>query len=80
MWIYGGYNDEMRKVTAAGYTTLLSAPWYLDYISTGQDWQNYYKVEPLGFNGQFSLKRLLISNQFGDLGLVCWKFVQQAYA
>lgn len=52
VWI-GGQNDEMGKVTAAGYTTILSAPWYLDYISYAQDWQRYYKVEPLNFNGQF---------------------------
>lgn len=49
----GNYVDEMSRVTAKGYTTILSAPWYLDYISTGQDWQKYYKVEPLNFDGQF---------------------------
>lgn len=49
----------MSNVTAAGYTTILSAPWYLDYISYGQDWQKYYKVEPLNFEGQFS-KELVI--------------------
>jgi len=52
VWIGGGASGEMAKVTAAGFTTVLSAPWYLDYISYAQDWQNYYKVEPLGFNGQ----------------------------
>lgn len=56
VWIGGGSNEEMGKVTAAGYTTILSAPWYLDYISYAQDWRNYYKVEPLNFNGQFSYK------------------------
>lgn len=50
----GGADKEMNKVTAAGYTTILSAPWYLDYISYAQDWQKYYKVEPLNFNGQFA--------------------------
>lgn len=52
MWIGGGANDEMKRVTTAGYKTILSAPWYLDYISYGQDWQRYYKAEPLNFNGQ----------------------------
>lgn len=51
----------MRKVTSAGYPALLSAPWYLDYISFTQDWQNYYKVEPLNFNGQFSRQHLTVS-------------------
>lgn len=47
----GQYDEEMSNVTAAGYTTILSSPWYLDYISYGQDWQKYYKVEPLNFRG-----------------------------
>lgn len=64
VWIGGGSNEEMGKVTAAGYTTILSAPWYLDYISYAQDWQKYYKVEPLNFNGQFSYEWRLMSNQF----------------
>lgn len=44
--------EEMRNVTAAGFSAILSAPWYLDYISYAQDWLKYYKVEPLSFNGQ----------------------------
>lgn len=75
----GGFSDEMSRVTAKGYTTILSAPWYLDYISYAQDWQRYYKVEPLNFNGQFSSQRLW----FGDWGLANLRreegFVQQAY-
>ncbi|GLD51673.1 beta-hexosaminidase subunit beta [Lates japonicus] len=55
VWIGGGSNEEMEKVTAAGYTTILSAPWYLDLISYAQDWQKYYKVEPLNFNGYQTL-------------------------
>ena len=59
----------MFNVTAAGFTTILSAPWYLDYISYGQDWQRYYKAEPLDFKGPCStvsslivyLKRLIMS-------------------
>ena len=61
VWIGGSYNVEMSKVTTAGYPVLLSSPWYLDYISYAQDWQKYYKVEPLSFNGQFPRKRLTIS-------------------
>lgn len=47
----GMYDEEMSNVTAAGYTTILSSPWYLDYISYGQDWLKYYKAEPLNFKG-----------------------------
>ncbi|XP_037608795.1 beta-hexosaminidase subunit beta isoform X2 [Sebastes umbrosus] len=63
VWIGGGSNEEMGKVTAAGYTTILSAPWYLDYISYAQDWRNYYKVEPLNFNGTEAQKKLVIGGE-----------------
>ena len=86
-------NEEMSKVTAGGYTTILSAPCYLDYISYAQDWQKYYKVEPLNFNGQFLLgggDLCWMSSLGGEKkliwGLAYWgkegilAFVQQAYA
>ncbi|KAM9338011.1 beta-hexosaminidase subunit beta [Symphorus nematophorus] len=63
VWIGNGYNEEMSKATAAGYTTILSAPWYLDYISYAQDWQKYYKVEPLSFNGTDAQKKLVIGGE-----------------
>lgn len=53
VWKENNMKEELQKVTGAGFTTILSAPWYLDYISYGQDWQRYYKVEPLNFSGQF---------------------------
>ncbi|XP_013855001.1 beta-hexosaminidase subunit beta [Austrofundulus limnaeus] len=64
VWMNGGGCDkEMANVTAAGYTAILSAPWYLDYVSYGQDWQNYYKVEPLNFNGTEEQKKLVIGGE-----------------
>lgn len=53
VWINNQVEQELQKVTGAGFSTILSAPWYLDYISYGQDWQKYYKVEPLSFDGWF---------------------------
>ncbi|XP_041825793.1 beta-hexosaminidase subunit beta isoform X2 [Melanotaenia boesemani] len=63
VWMGSGSDTEMSKVTAAGYTTILSAPWYLDYISYAQDWQKYYKVEPLNFNGTEEQKKLVIGGE-----------------
>ncbi|KAL0965232.1 hypothetical protein UPYG_G00278520 [Umbra pygmaea] len=51
VWIGNKVEEELQAVTAAGFTTILSAPWYLDWISYGQDWQKYYLAEPLGFKG-----------------------------
>lgn len=47
------YMEEMANVTRAGYPALLSAPWYLNRISYGQDWMAAYQVEPLKFKGVF---------------------------
>lgn len=63
VWKGGNYVDEMSRVTAKGYTTILSAPWYLDYISSTQDWQKYYKVELLNFNGTAEQKKLVIGGE-----------------
>lgn len=46
------YTDDLRAITAAGFPVILSAPWYLDRISYGQDWRVYYAVEPLDFSGK----------------------------
>ena len=42
----------MQRVTQAGYDSYLLAPWYLNYISYGEDWRDYYAVEPFNFTGQ----------------------------
>jgi len=49
VWKGGGWQDELARVTAAGYQAVLSAPWYLNYISYGSDWPTYWKTEPTNF-------------------------------
>ena len=45
------WQSEMAKVTRSGFRTVLSAPFYLNYISYGADWPKYYQVEPANFSG-----------------------------
>ncbi|KAL1275045.1 hypothetical protein QQF64_027859 [Cirrhinus molitorella] len=63
VWMGNNMEEELQNVTGAGFTTILSAPWYLDYISYGQDWQRYYKVEPLNFPGTDAQKKLVIGGE-----------------
>ncbi|NP_001108317.1 beta-hexosaminidase subunit beta isoform 1 precursor [Danio rerio] len=63
VWKGNDMKEELQNVTGAGFTTILSAPWYLDYISYGQDWQRYYKVEPLDFTGTDAQKKLVIGGE-----------------
>ena len=51
VWKGGNWQEEMTNVTGAGYHTVLSAPFYLNYISYGADWPKYYLVEPSNFTG-----------------------------
>jgi hexosaminidase len=49
VWKSGDWQDEMGRVTSAGFHSVLSAPFYLNYISYGLDWTKYYSVEPTNF-------------------------------
>jgi hexosaminidase len=51
VWKGGNWQDEMAAVTKAGFHSVLSAPFYLNYISYGEDWPKYYQVEPSNFTG-----------------------------
>ncbi|XP_077203528.1 beta-hexosaminidase subunit beta [Paroedura picta] len=63
VWMANFYEDELKQVTKEGLSAILAAPWYLDYISYGQDWKKYYKVEPLNFYGGDSQKNLVLGGE-----------------
>jgi hexosaminidase len=47
----GNWQNEMKAVTSGGFKTILSSCWYLDHISYGTDWHQYYACDPQSFNG-----------------------------
>ena len=42
---------------------LLSAPWYLNYISYGIDWPHYYQIDPQDFSGSNTQQRLVMGGE-----------------
>jgi len=77
VWKGGNWTAEVAKVTAAGFQTIVSAPWYLNYISDPYspdpacnapfaeygDWCGYYIVDPQNFPGSPAQKALMIGGE-----------------
>ncbi|XP_049761696.1 beta-hexosaminidase subunit alpha isoform X1 [Elephas maximus indicus] len=57
------YLKELELITQAGFRALLSAPWYLNRITYGPDWKEFYMVEPLAFDGSPEQKALVIGGE-----------------
>ena len=48
LWADGdGWNTSVVDVVVAGYSAILSTPWYLEDIHLTATWQSFYTVEPL---------------------------------
>ena len=48
---------------------LLSAPWYLNYITYGIDWHKYYKIDPQNFGGNDKQRNLVLG---GEVSTISW--------
>jgi hexosaminidase len=55
----GSWQHYARGVAEKGYTMILSSPWYLNYISYGQDWKDYYMIDPDNFTTDPNLMALM---------------------
>ncbi|XP_072167090.1 beta-hexosaminidase subunit alpha-like isoform X2 [Diadema setosum] len=64
------YISELANVTAKGFQTLLSTPWYLNYVESpySQDWKSYYGVEPTAFNGEPRHHCACVEGELGERG------------
>ncbi|KAI8483891.1 hypothetical protein Bbelb_384180 [Branchiostoma belcheri] len=63
VWKRGNWAGKMAQVTQRGLRTILSACWYLDLISTGEDWPPYYRCDPHAFSGTKAQKDLVLGGE-----------------
>ncbi|KAI2648223.1 Beta-hexosaminidase subunit alpha [Labeo rohita] len=68
IWKGKNYKTELSRMTSAGHRVLLSAPWYINHISTGQDWRDSYAVQPQNFSGTDEQKKLVIGGEVAMWG------------
>ncbi|KFM63113.1 Beta-hexosaminidase subunit beta, partial [Stegodyphus mimosarum] len=57
------WENYIVPIAQKGYQIILSACWYLNYISYGQDWKKYYLCDPRSFNGTEEQKDLVIGGE-----------------
>ncbi|XP_071531206.1 beta-hexosaminidase subunit beta-like [Panulirus ornatus] len=46
-----GWREYLHDLTAAGHQVILSSCWYINFITYGQDWKNFYNCDPTDFQG-----------------------------
>uniref|UniRef100_T1IVE0 Beta-hexosaminidase n=1 Tax=Strigamia maritima TaxID=126957 RepID=T1IVE0_STRMM len=57
------WHEYIKLVASKNYQIVLSACWYLNYISYGPDWKKYYECDPQNFEGTAQQKNLVIGGQ-----------------
>ncbi|KAL3318064.1 hypothetical protein Ciccas_003278 [Cichlidogyrus casuarinus] len=86
VWIDGNnLMEKIRQITSEKYRVLVSARWYLNYMSYGDDWTKYYSFEPLNFNGTPEQKARVLGGEacmwgeyVGDTNLISrsWRGIE----
>ncbi|CAG2162921.1 unnamed protein product, partial [Oppiella nova] len=62
------YNKELYNLTKLNYPVILSSCWYLNKISYGYDWFQYYGCDPQNFNGTEQQNKLVLGGQVSMWG------------
>ncbi|GBM99051.1 Beta-hexosaminidase subunit beta [Araneus ventricosus] len=57
------WEDYIVPIARKGYQIILSACWYLNYISYGMDWKRYYECDPRNFDGTDTEKELVVGGE-----------------
>jgi len=57
------WQGEVYNITAAGFNTVVSAPWYLNYIAYGLDWQIFWTTDLRNFNGTLAQEELVMGGE-----------------
>ncbi|CAN7989398.1 unnamed protein product, partial [Ixodes hexagonus] len=63
VWKGNNWRSVAPLVARKGHKMLMSAFWYLDYISYAADWKKYYEADPRGFEGMESEKDLVVGGE-----------------
>ena len=56
--------QELARITAAGYQTLLASGWYENYVAYGVQWPSYYLNDPQNFTGTAAQKARVIGGEW----------------
>lgn len=58
-----GWREYVHDLTEAGHQVILSSCWYINYITYGQDWRNFYNCDPTDFQGTPEQKSLVLGGE-----------------
>ncbi|XP_066970226.1 beta-hexosaminidase subunit beta-like [Macrobrachium rosenbergii] len=58
-----GWREYVHDLTERGYQVILSSCWYINYITYGPDWRNFYKCDPTDFQGTEEQKKLVLGGE-----------------